>query len=141
MKKPGHLLVVAGILTLNGTYLLTQRRSEDSFGSLWEFPGGKVHGDETPEAALIRELREELGIEIRVFKPWQFVSHAYGHFHLVMLLYHVTAWHGEPQALASQQAKWFSLNDLKNVAMPPADLPVVQELLIHPLEDVVADGC
>ncbi|NGZ26024.1 MAG: (deoxy)nucleoside triphosphate pyrophosphohydrolase [Magnetococcales bacterium] len=141
MKRPGSLLVVAGILQKDGYYLLTQRRPGDSFALLWEFPGGKVHGNETPDAALIRELQEELGIVVQGFKPWRFVSHAYEHFHLLMLLYHVTSWQGEPQPLAAQQAKWFPLNDLKDVAMPPADIPLLHELLAHPLEDVDSDGC
>lgn len=93
---------------------------------LWEFPGGKVEPGETPEAALIRELREELSIEVRpkCVAPFTFASHAYETFHLLMPLYVVRNWAGEPRSREGQKLAWVRANRLADYAMPPADEPL-----------------
>lgn len=97
---------------------------------LWEFPGGKVEAGESPEEALMRELREELGIEVEpdALDPYAFASHAYPDFHLLMPLYVARDWRGEPSPRESQTLAWAALGDLARYAMPPADLPLVQKL-------------
>lgn len=94
---------------------------------LWEFPGGKVGPDETPEAAIIRELHEELGIDTRqsCLAPFTFASHAYEDFFLLMPLYIIRTWHGTPAAREGQALKWVRPLKLADYPMPPADVPLV----------------
>ena len=95
-------------------------------GRLWEFPGGKVAQGETPEAALIRELKEELGIEVSAscLAPLTFASHGYEDFHLLMPLYVCRVWQGRPEGLEGQALKWVRAAALKDYPMPPADVPL-----------------
>jgi len=97
---------------------------------LWEFPGGKVHAGETPEAALIRELEEELGIDVEAscLAPFTFASHAYADFHLLMPLYVCRKWAGIVTAREAQQLKWVRPAQLGDYEMPPADKPLVAML-------------
>lgn len=94
---------------------------------LWEFPGGKVEQDETPEAALIRELHEELGIDTwaSCLAPLTFASHAYPDFHLLMPLFACRKWSGQPIAQEGQSLKWVRGSDLSKYPMPAADLPLI----------------
>lgn len=125
------VLVAAGaLIDSDGRVLITQRPEGKSLSGLWEFPGGKVESDETPEAALVRELREELGIVTgaRCLSPLSFVSHDYGDFHLLMPLYLCRKWEGIPQPLEGQALKWVWPKSLGDYPMPPADLPLVRAL-------------
>ena len=98
---------------------------------LWEFPGGKIEPGELPEAALSREMREELGIEIceRCASPLTFVSHPYEDFHLLMMLYICRKWEGIPTPLEGQKLTWKYPRDMAALPMPPADLPLVAALM------------
>lgn len=94
---------------------------------LWEFPGGKVHGDETPEVALIRELHEELGIDVKesCLAPLTFASHTYETFHLLMPLYVCRRWEGQVRGAEGQQLAWVRPARLADYPMPPADKPLI----------------
>jgi 8-oxo-dGTP diphosphatase len=110
--------------------LICQRPEGKSMSGLWEFPGGKVEPGETPEMALIRELREELGVDVgaRCLAPLSFVSHDYGDFHLLMPLFVTRKWTGVPEPRERQQLKWVMPRRLGDYPMPPADVPLVAAL-------------
>ena len=121
------LVVAAALIDKDGRVLLAQRPPNKSMAGLWEFPGGKVEDGENPEDALIRELNEELGIDTwgSCLAPLSFASHSYEDFHLLMPLFVCRKWIGTPMAMEGQVLKWVSKNDLKNYAMPPADIPLI----------------
>ena len=121
------LVSAVALIDVDGRVLLAQRPEGKPMAGLWEFPGGKVEPGETPEAALIRELQEELGIDTwqSCLAPLTFASHLYEDFHLLMPLYACRKWQGTPQGREGQALKWVRVQDLKNYPMPPADLPLI----------------
>ncbi len=122
------MVIVAACVLLNEAreLLIAKRPPGRPLAGLWEFPGGKVEQGEQPEDALIRELREELGIEIAKadLEPLTFASHAYPDFHLLMPLYRCSRWRGTPAALEGQELRWVKPEELAGVEMPPADEPL-----------------
>lgn len=125
------LVAACALIDADGRVLLTQRPEGKSMAGLWEFPGGKVEMGETAEEALIRELREELGIETKVacLAPLTFASHAYGDFHLLMPLFVCRRYEGIARGLEGQAIKWVRAKDLRNYTMPAADEPLVPFLV------------
>lgn len=124
------LVAAAVIVRADGAILLAQRPAGRSMAGLWEFPGGKVEPSETPEAALVRELAEELDIVVAPadLSSLTFASHAYDDFHLLMPLYLITKWQGEPSPHEGQALTWVALGDLRDYDMPPADAPLIPML-------------
>ena len=134
---PTVLVSAVVLVDADGRVLLAQRPEGKSMAGLWEFPGGKVEAGETPEAALIRELGEELAIDTAesCLAPLSFVSHAYDDFHLLMLVYVCRKWKGTPQPVEGGELIWARAARLRDYDMPPADLPliaVIQDLLMLP---------
>ncbi len=125
------LVVACALLDPDNRVLIAQRPEGKSLAGLWEFPGGKVDAGEAPEAALIRELREELGIETKeaCLAPLTFASHAYPEFHLLMPLYVCRRWQGVPSSREGQALKWVRAKALRDYPMPPADLPLIAPLI------------
>jgi 8-oxo-dGTP diphosphatase len=121
------LVSAVALIDVDGRILLAQRPAGKSMAGLWEFPGGKVEPGETPEAALIRELHEELGINTwsSCLAPLTFASHSYDDFHLLMPLFACRKWEGTPIAREGQVLKWVRAADLKSYPMPPADIPLI----------------
>ena len=126
---PVHV-AVGVILDADRNILLTRRHPDSHQGGLWEFPGGKIDPGETPEAALIRELDEELGIDTHesCLAPIGFASHGYDDFHLLMPLFVCRKWNGTPTPREGQTLAWVRPNALKDYPMPPADVPLVAQL-------------
>jgi 8-oxo-dGTP diphosphatase len=117
----------AALIDPDGRVLLAQRPEGKSMAGLWEFPGGKVEPGETPEAALIRELHEELGIDTwaSCLAPLTFASHSYPEFHLLMPLFACRKWQGIVQGREGQRLAWVKPAALRDYPMPPADLPLI----------------
>jgi len=128
--KPVVLVTAVALIDADGRVLLAQRPAGKPMAGLWEFPGGKVHDGETPERAMIRELDEELGIDVEAscLAPLTFASHAYPDFHLLMPLYVCRKWSGIVTAREGQQLKWVRPPRLGDYPMPPADKPLVAML-------------
>jgi 8-oxo-dGTP diphosphatase len=127
MEKPILLVAAAALIDTDGRVLICQRPEGKQLAGLWEFPGGKVETGETPEACLIRELDEELGIQVTnaCLAPFVFASHGYESFHLLMPLYLCRRWSGFVTAKEHKALAWVKPNDLRNYPMPPADAPLV----------------
>lgn len=121
------LVSAAALIDPDGRVLLAQRPEGKSLAGLWEFPGGKVEPGETPEAALIRELKEELDIDTweSCLAPLTFASHSYDDFHLLMPLFACRRWQGTVRATEGQTLAWVKPNALRDYPMPPADLPLI----------------
>jgi 8-oxo-dGTP diphosphatase len=128
--KPLVLVAAVALVDADGRVLVAERPAGKSMAGLWEFPGGKVRPEETPEAALIRELKEELGIDVRAacLGAFTFASHDYEDFHLLMPLYLCRRWEGTVAPREGQRLRWLSPRDLAGLAMPPADQPLVAML-------------
>lgn len=121
------LVSAVALIDADGRVLLAQRPEGKSMAGLWEFPGGKVEDGETPEAALIRELKEELGIDTwqSCLAPLTFASHAYAGFHLLMPLFACRKWQGTATPREGQVLAWVRPAALRDYPMPPADLPLI----------------
>ena len=124
------LVAAVALIDVDGRVLLAERPEGKSMAGLWEFPGGKVEPGETPEAALIRELREELGIDTweSCLAPLTFASHNYSDFHLLMPLFACRKWHGVVRPMEGQKLAWALPARLRDYPMPPADAPLVAML-------------
>ncbi len=121
--------VVAGVLRDDrGRVLLTQRAADKHLGGCWEFPGGKRELNESNQTALFRELREELGIQVMRARHWLSLSYAYPTQAVRLYLFDIEVWHGQPQGLEGQPLNWFEPADMKDLAMPAADRPIVAVL-------------
>ena len=128
--KPVVLVVAVAMVDVDGRVLIAKRPPGKKMAGLWEFPGGKVDAGETPEQALIRELKEELGIDTRqsCLAPLTFASHAYEDMHLLMPLYACRVWQGDPVPKEGQELAWVRPVKMKDYPMPPADVPLIAML-------------
>jgi 8-oxo-dGTP diphosphatase len=126
-KKPTLIVAAAALIDADGRVLLQQRSPGREMAGLWEFPGGKVEAGETPEAALVRELHEELGIETEeaCIAPAAFASAPLGERHLLLLLYICRKWRGNPAPLDAAALKWVRPAQMFGLDMPPADIPLI----------------
>ena len=125
------LVVACALVDVDKRILLAQRPEGKTLAGLWEFPGGKVEPGERPEATLIRELHEELGIDVSepCLAPLTFASHAYETFHLLMPLYICRRWEGQVMPREGQNLAWVRANNLRDDPMPPADIPLIPHLI------------
>lgn len=123
-------VVACALVDVDGRVLVAQRPEGKSMAGLWEFPGGKIEQGELPEQALIRELKEELGIDVSqsCLAPFTFASHVYETFHLFMPLYVCRRWSGEVRPVEGQKLRWLSPLKIGTLPMPPADVPLVAML-------------
>lgn len=129
-QKPILLVVACALVDTDRRVLIAQRPEGKHMAGMWEFPGGKLEPGETPEAALIRELREELDVETKeaCLAPLSFASHTYEHMHLLMPLYVCRRWQGMPVAREHKALKWVRPQALRDYPMPPADEPLIAAL-------------
>jgi 8-oxo-dGTP diphosphatase len=125
------LVVACALIDADNRVLIAQRPPGKTLAGLWEFPGGKLEAGERPEVALIRELREEISIEVKeaCLAPLTFASHAYDDFHLLMPLYICRRWEGIAQAREGQTLAWVRANKLRDYPMPAADIPLIPHLI------------
>jgi len=124
------IIVTAGVIIEGEKVLVTQRKKGDSYGLLWEFPGGKVEPGEEPRQALQRELKEELGIEIEAGMIFESVFQFYPEFPILLLAYHCQVKKGTPEPLGCHAFRWVNLKELKHLPMPPADDPIRNRLCV-----------
>lgn len=124
-------VAACALIDADGRVLIARRPEGKMMGGLWEFPGGKAEDGEAPEATIIRELKEELGVDISAacLAPLTFASHGYDDFHLVMLLYVCRRWQGTPAGREGQALKWVRPRNLGDYPMPPADAPLIAPLM------------
>ena len=129
--RPTVLVAAVALVDVDGRVLIAERPEGKSMAGLWEFPGGKVEAGETPEQALVRELQEELSIDVTTscLAPLTFASHIYETFHLLMPLYLCRRWGGIIHPREGQRLKWVRPRDLRQYAMPPADEPLIPMLI------------
>ena len=125
------LVAAVALVDADGRVLVSRRPEGKQLGGLWEFPGGKVEPGERPEAALIRELKEELSIDVTesCLAPLTFASHAYADFHLLMPLFVCRRWKGTVHGAEGQELAWVKPLKLRDYAMPPADIPLIPHLI------------
>ncbi len=130
MSDPRRIVVVAGLIShaTEPLYLLTRRLAGGHLPLSWEFPGGKIEAGESPEVALVRELAEELGIEVEVGEVFAVGHHVYPEKEVLLLVYQCGHVGGEPQCLAVTELRWLSIAEILELPLPPADAPVVARL-------------
>ncbi len=130
MSRPLLLVAAAALVDRDNRVLISRRLPGKHLAGLWEFPGGKVDAGELPEAALVRELKEELGIEVceTCIAPFTFASHSYESFHLLMPLYLCRNWDGDITPREGQEIKWVRASRLSQYPMTPADVPLIPML-------------
>ncbi|OWK30832.1 (deoxy)nucleoside triphosphate pyrophosphohydrolase [Sphingomonas mucosissima] len=129
-ETPIFLVVAAALIDRDQRIFVQQRATGKQHGGLWEFPGGKVEPGEAPEVALARELDEELGINVApsALRPLSFATVSSADRHLLLLLYCAREWTGSPRAISAASTRWVHVESLRQLAMPPADLPLVDVL-------------
>ncbi len=125
-----RLVVAAALVREDGAIFLQKRPEGKALAGLWEYPGGKMEPSETPESALIRELAEEIGVNVDAsdMVPITFASQPVAGKHMILLLYALSRWSSEPIAQEGQETGWFTLSELADLPMPPADLPFIAPL-------------
>ena len=125
------IVSAAALVRSDGRLLLAQRPEGKTMAGLWEFPGGKVEAGESPQGALARELKEELGIAVTEadMTPFSFASHAYERFHLLMPVFLIRSWEGEVTAQEGQQLAWVSAGEIRSYPAPAADLPLFEQFI------------
>jgi 8-oxo-dGTP diphosphatase len=129
--KPLIIVAACALVDADGRVLIARRPAHKDMAGLWEFPGGKVHAGERAESALIRELKEELGIDVTeaCLAPLTFASHGYEAFDLLMPLYVCRRWSGTAMPIEGQELKWVKPQRLRNYPMPAADVPLIPHLI------------
>lgn len=127
LNAPLLIVSAAALVDVDGRVLVQRRPDGSDLAGLWEFPGGKIEPSESPQAALVRELREELGIDVdrACLAPACFASEPLGERHLLLLVFICREWHGMPQPLQASELKWFRPPELFALDMPPADRPLI----------------
>lgn len=128
MSEPPTVIVTAGVLSAEGKVLAARRKAEAHLGGLWEFPGGKLRTDETPEECLVRELDEELGVRVRAGRVLEVIHHRYADRNVLLLFYACELIDGEPRPLDCQELRWVDYRELEALEWAPADLPFVRRL-------------
>jgi len=123
------ILVTAGVIIQRKKVLVTQRKKDTVRGMFWEFPGGKVRDGEDPRKALQRELKEELDIEVQVGKPLEVVYHLYPEHPILLLAFHCRIRQGSPEPVGCRDLRWVCMDELKRLALTPADEPIRKGLL------------
>jgi len=125
------IVSAAALVRGDGRLLLAQRPEGKTMAGLWEFPGGKVEAGESPQGALARELKEELGLVVKEadMTPFSFASHAYERFHLLMPVFLIRSWEGEVTAQEGQQLAWVSAGEIRSYPAPAADLPLFEQFI------------
>ncbi|HZK80906.1 MAG TPA: 8-oxo-dGTP diphosphatase MutT [Humisphaera sp.] len=121
--------VAIAIIHRSGKVLICQRRKNDTFADLWEFPGGKVEAGETPEQCLAREIHEELGISVRIDNCFPTIAHDYPQLTVHLFPFLCTIQSGEPRPLASQRLQWVAVNDLSDFPFPAANAALLQDVV------------
>lgn len=124
-----RIRVTAGVIKDNDKVLLTRRAPKENFAGGWEFPGGKIEINETPQACLARELKEELNIDVSVGKLCTEVAHDYGNMNINLIAYYCTIINGEIQISVHDKYKWVNINDLLKYDLLPADIPIAKKVM------------
>ncbi len=129
--RPVLLVAAAALVRSDGRLLLAQRPKGKAMAGLWEFPGGKVEAGESPQGALARELKEELGVAVveADMQAFSFASHAYEKFHLLMPVFMIRRWEGEAEAREGQQLAWVSAAEIRSYPAPEADVPLFEQFI------------